>query len=161
MTTIIYTPKDALHNPPANQKASTVLLKEAVQLALDTDIAATRQAARAIDIQLSNDSWTSNARYGFARMPVAGTVTSIHWVAKTNSSAAGTVLGSLVGALNNLQNADLDLKTGINDTLKAATLTTSTANLTLAAGALLAATAAGTTVTGGAGLTCVVTFTPA
>jgi hypothetical protein len=94
-------------------------------------------------------------------MPVAGTVTSIHWVAKTNSSAAGTVLGSLVGALNNLQNADLDLKTGINDTLKAATLTTSTANLTLAAGALLAATAAGTTVTGGAGLTCVVTFTPA
>jgi hypothetical protein len=54
----------------------------------------------------------------------------------------------------------LDLKTGINDTLKAATLTTSTANLTLAAGALLAATAAGTTVTGGAGLTCIVTYTP-
>jgi hypothetical protein len=160
MTVINYAPKDGPANPTANTKPSTVALKEAVQVALDADIAATRQAARSIELSLSNNAWTGDARYAFGRMPVAGTVTSIHWVAKTNSSAAGTVLGSLVGALNNLQNADLDLKTGINDTLKAATLTTSTANLTLAAGALLAATAAGTTVTGGAGLTCIVTYTP-
>jgi hypothetical protein len=161
MTTIIYTPKDALNNPPANQKASTVLLKEAVQLALDTDIAATRQAARSIDITLSNESWTGNARYGFARMPVAGTVTSIHFVAHDNASAAGTVTGAVLGAANALLASDVDLKTGINGTLKAGTLTATVANRTLAAGALVKVTAAGTTVTGGAGLTCVVTFTPA
>jgi hypothetical protein len=161
MTTINYTPKDALNNPPANQKASTVLLKEAVQLALDTDIAATRQTARAIDINVANDSWTGNARYGFARMPVAGTVTSIHFVAHDNASAAGTVTGAVLGAANALLASDVDLKTGINGTLKAGTLTATVAHRTLAAGALVKVTAAGTTVTGGAGLTCVVTFTPA
>lgn len=160
MTTINYTPKNGPANPSATTKPSTVALKEAVQSALDTDIAATRRASRSVELSFANDAWTGNARYAFARMPVAGTVASIHWVAKNNASAAGAVSGSLVGALNSLQQADVDLKTGINDTLKAATLTASTANLTLAAGALLAATAAGTTVTGGAGLTCIVTYTP-
>ena len=160
MTTISYTPKDALNNPPANQKASTVALKEAVQTALDTDIAATRQVAREISINLSNDSWTGNARYGYARFPVAGTVTAIHFVAHSNASAAGTVEGSLTGAGNALLASAVDLKTGINDTLKAGTLTATVTHRTLAAGALVKVTAAGTTVTGGAGLTCVVTFTP-
>jgi hypothetical protein len=160
MTTINYTPKNGPANPTATTKPSTVALKEAVQSALDTDIAATRQAARAVELSFSNDAWTGNARYAFGRMPVAGTVTSIHWVAKDNASAAGTVVGSINGGANALQAANLDLKTGINDTLKAATLTATTAHRTLAAGALLAATAAGTTVTGGAGLTCIVTYTP-
>lgn len=160
MTLINYAPKDGPANATANTKCSTVALKEAVQVALDADIAATRQAARAVELSFSNDDWTGDARYAFGRMPVAGTVVSIHWVAKTNSSAAGTVVGSINGGANALQSANIDLKTGTNDTLKAASLTATTANRTLAAGALLAATAAGATVTGGAGLACIVTYTP-
>ena len=160
MTTISYSPKNGPTNPSSTTKPSTVALKEAVQTALDADILATRQAARAVELSFANDAWTGDNRYAFARMPVAGTVTSIHWVAKTNASAAGTVVGSITGASNALQSANIDLKTGINDTLKAASLTATTANLTLAAGALLAATATGATVTGGAGLTCIVTYTP-
>jgi hypothetical protein len=161
MTTINYTPKDALNNPPANQKASTVLLKEAVQAALDTDITATRQVTRSIDIGLSNESWTGNARYGFARMPVAGTVASIRFVAHDNASAAGAVAGAVTGAGNALLASSVDLKTGINDTLKAGTLTATPAHLVLAAGSLIKVAATGTTVTGGAGLTCVITYIPA
>lgn len=160
MTTINYTPKNGPANPTNTTKPAAVALKEAVQTALDADVLATRQAARAVELSFANASWTGDNRYAFGRMPVAGTVVSIHWVAKTNASAAGTVVGSINGGANALQSANIDLKTGINDTLKAASLTATAAHLTLAAGALLAATATGSTVTGGAGLTCIVTYTP-
>jgi hypothetical protein len=167
MTTINYTPKDALNNPPANQKASTVLLKEAVQSALDTDIAAAtlaatnaRRAGRTININLPNDAWTGDARTGYAVMPVAGTVTRVEFVALNNASAAGAVTATVTGGANALLASAIDLKTGINDTLKAGTLTATPAHLTLAAGALIKVAAAGGTVTGGAGLTCIVTLTP-
>ena len=167
MTTINYTPKDALNNPPANQKASTVLLKEAVQSALDTDIAAAtlaatnaRRAGRTLNIPLANDPWTGDARYGYAVLPVAGTVTRIEFVALNNASAVGAVSGAVTGGANSLLASSVDLKSGINDTLKAGTLTATPAHLTMAAGTLIKVAATGGTVTGGAGLTCIVTMTP-
>jgi hypothetical protein len=167
MTTINFTPKNGPANPSATTKPSTVALKEAVQSALDTDIAAAtlvgtqaRQASRTLNIQLPNDAWTGDARYGFARAPVAGTVTRIEFVAHSNASAAGAVSGAVTGGANNLLASSVDLKTGINDTLKAATLTATTAHLTLAAGALIKVAATGGTVTGGAGLTCIITYAP-
>ena len=167
MTTISYTPKNGPTNPSATTKPACVALKEAVQTALDTDIAAAtlvgtqaRTAGRNIPIALSNNAWTGDARYGFAVMPVAGTVTRIEFIANDNASAAGAVSGAVTGGANSLLASSVDLKTGINDTLKAATLTATTAHLTLAAGARIKVAATGTTVTGGAGLTCIVTLTP-
>jgi hypothetical protein len=160
MTTINFSKRDWHGTDTAPNAPDTIRLRDATQTALDTDIAATRQAARAIDINVCNESWTGDARYGFARMPVAGTVTSIHFVAHNNASAAGTVTGAVLGAANALLASDVDLKTGINGTLKAGTLTATVGNRTLAAGALVKVTAAGTTVTGGAGLTCVITYIP-
>lgn len=167
MTTISYTPKNGPTNPSATTKPACVALKEAVQTALDTDIAAAtlvgtnaRTASRTLNIPLANDAWTGDARYGYARVPVAGAVTRIDFVAVSNASAAGAVSGAVTGAGNSLLASSVDLKSGINDTLKSGTLTATTAHLTLAAGSLIKVAATGATVTGGAGLTCIVTFAP-
>ena len=160
MTTINFSKRDWHGSDTAPNAPDTIRLRDATQTALDADITATRQVTRSIDIGLSNESWTGNARYGFARMPVAGTVASIRFVAHDNASAAGAVAGAVTGAGNALLASAVDLKTGINDTLKAGTLTATPAHLVLAAGALIKVAATGTTVTGGAGLTCVITYIP-
>lgn len=136
---------------------------EADVIDLDTGVDAARQAPRTLSLALAPDGITSaSSMVGFGKMPVPGTVISVEFVAANVATGDGAVGGTLLGAGNSLLAADVDLKAGIADTLKAGTLTATVAHLTLEAGDLLKAAAVAAGTQGDAdGLTCIVTFIPA
>lgn len=100
--------------------------------------------------------------FAFGKMPVDGTVTAVEFIADDNASGDSTVVGTVEGGGNSLIAASVDLKTGIDDTLKAATLSATPAHLTLEAGDVIKAAVDPAGTQGGAeGLTCIVTYLPA
>lgn len=147
------------HGDTASSRPDVLRLKDAAQ----TEIDATRQAPEALVLPLSPGNLPDGvAQTCYARMPRAGVVQSVHFVAATNATGDGTVTGTCAGGGNSLLSAATDLKAGIDDTLKAGALTATAAHLTLAAGALVKAAVAPAGTSGaGLGLTCIVTFVPA
>ena len=157
MSLASYNPKN-YNGGTAPSKPETMILRDAAVI----DIEAVRKAPQTIALTLAPEALLDGEVHSaFAKMPVAGTVTAAEFVAVSNATGDGTVGGTLVGGGNSLLAANVDLKTGIDGTLKAGTLTATVAHRTLAAGALVKASMAAAGTSGGAaGLTCIITFIP-